>query len=44
VAEIRSGLTPGDVVVMEAPEGGARQQQQQQRPGFPFGGGGVRIR
>jgi macrolide-specific efflux system membrane fusion protein len=43
VAEIKSGLKPGDVVVMEAPEGGARQQQQQ-RPGFPFGGGGVRFR
>ncbi|MGE4062136.1 MAG: efflux RND transporter periplasmic adaptor subunit [Rhodospirillaceae bacterium] len=40
VAEIKSGVKPGDVVVMEAPEGG-RQQEPQRPGGFPFGGGGV---
>ena len=38
VAEIKAGLQPGDVVVMEAPAGSARPQPQQ-GPGFPFGGG-----
>lgn len=38
VAEIKSGLKPGDVVVMTAPADGAARPQQQ-RPGFPFGGG-----
>ncbi len=39
VAEIKSGLKPGDVVVMEAAAGG---QGQQQRPGSgPFGMGGM---
>jgi macrolide-specific efflux system membrane fusion protein len=42
VAEIRSGLKPGDVVVMEAPEGGSRPQQ---RPGGGLlGGPTVRFR
>ncbi|MGE3475763.1 MAG: efflux RND transporter periplasmic adaptor subunit [Rhodospirillaceae bacterium] len=47
VAEVKSGLEPGDVVVMEAPAGGGGQQQ---RPGGgllggPGGfGGGVRFR
>jgi len=45
VAEVRSGLKPGDMVVMEARAGGGGGPQQQ--PGFPFGGGpggGVRFR
>ena len=44
VAEIRSGLKPGDVVVMEAPEGGGSRQQQQRPGGGLFGSGGVRFR
>ena len=45
VAEIRSGLKPGDVVVMEAPAGGTRPPQG---PGGGLlggpGGGGMRFR
>jgi len=44
VAEIRSGLKPGDVVVMEAPEGGGSRPQQQRPGGGLLGGGGVRFR
>lgn len=44
VAEIRSGLKPGDMVVMEAPAGGSNPQQ---RPGgglLGAPGGGMRFR
>ena len=44
VAEVKSGLKAGDVVVMEAPAGGARQEQRQRPGGFPLGGGVVRFR
>lgn len=51
VAEIKSGLKPGDVVVMEAPAGGSQQQQRQGGPGGGLlggpsgpGGGGMRFR
>lgn len=44
VAEVKSGLEPGDVVAMSAPEGGRPQQQLQRPGGFPGFGGGVRFR
>lgn len=49
VAEVKSGLAPGDVVVMEAPAGGTQRPQQQGGgllggPGGMPGGGGPRFR
>ena len=44
VAEIRSGLKPGDVVVMEAPAGGTRPPQGPGGGLLGGPGGGMRFR